>query len=195
MVGMRGFTANPGGFMNTLNFERHGLGKPLLDAPRPDAPLLNQLIPTSIVMLLVLLLPLLLLLSGTARAQSAMGCPRLPASTGLKWESSTGPDFVFCRALRADGSQAFGVYLGEDSPFEPKRRNRTETDTIDGQSVYWYRSEVATRPDIEVRETLLELDDGREAHIFFEAAPGEPLANTFRMVQQLRFGATALSSN
>lgn len=181
--------------MNTLTFERPGLGKPLLDAPRPDVSLLNRLIATSIVMLLVLLLPLLLLLSGTAWAQSTMGCPHLPASTGLKWESSTGPDFVFCRALRADGSQAFGVYLGEDSPFEPKRRNRTETGTIDGQPVYWYRSEVATRPNIEVRETLLQLADGREAHIFLEAGTGEQLADTFRQVQQLRFESQALSSN
>lgn len=182
--------------MNTLNFDRHGLGRPLLDEPRPRQSLLGQLIPASIVMLLVvLLLPLLLLLSGTARAQSTMGCPRLPASTGLKWESTAGPDFVFCRALRADGSQAFGVYVGEDSPFEPKRRNRSETDTIDGQSVYWYRSEVATRPNIEVRETLLELADGREAHIFFESGAGEPLANTFHQIQQLRFDTQALSSN
>ena len=137
----------------------------------------------------------MLLLAGTARAQATGPCPQLPASAGLDWEYSTGPDFVFCRALRADGSQAFGVYLGKESPFEPKRNNRTETGTIDGQPVYWYRTEVATRTNVEMRETLVELDDDRVAHIWFEANTPQQLADTFRQVQQLRFRPQALSSN
>ena len=179
--------------MNTLDFNRHGLEKRLLDEPNlkqpfPPAPVL---VPVA----LSLIALLLLLFSGMAKAQASSPCPQLPASAGLDWEFSTGPDFVFCRALRADDSQAFGVYLGKDSPFEPKRKNRTETGTIDGQPVYWYRTEVATRANVEMRETLVELDNDRIAHIWFQANTSEQLADTFRQVQQLSFRSQVFSNN
>lgn len=130
------------------------------------------------------------LLSAAPAAQAQVaGCPQLPAGSGLDWEHRNTGDADFCRALRDDGSEAFGVYIAPESPFEPARRNREEKGLVDNREVRWYRAELATRPDIEARETLVELDDGRVAHIWLQAPSGEQLERAFEVTSKLRFGA------
>lgn len=134
-------------------------------------------------------LPLLLLAAGAAQAQDMAGCPQLPAGSDLVWEHRAAGDADFCRALRADGSEAFGLYISAEATFQPKRSNREEAGAVDGQKVHWYRAELVAQPNIEARETLLELDDGRVAHIWLQAAPGAALQGAFDMAGKLRFGA------
>src|SRR3546814_11121656 len=71
----------------------------------------------------------------------------------------------FCKALRDSGEEVFAVMISADSPFDPRRSNRDEETVIDGHETHWYRGEIASAPDAQVRETLIELDDGRVAHI------------------------------
>jgi hypothetical protein len=137
--------------------------------------------------------PLLLALAAPAHAQDDSRCPLLPAETGLTWKHQAGKGFDFCSAVRADGSQAFGVFLGKDSPFDPKRSNREEQAVIDGREVHWYRGEVAGDPAAQVRETLLQLRDGRVAHIFLQARDREELVREQKQVQALRFDTVQLS--
>lgn len=133
----------------------------------------------------------ILLLSGVAaqaQAQDAGACPQLPAEAELTWEHRGSGDSDFCRALRSDGSEAFGLYISPESPFEPKRSNREEEGSVDGRAIQWYRAEIATQPEIEARETLVELHDGRTAHIWLQAMSGEQLDRAFKMAEGLRFG-------
>ena len=140
----------------------------------------------------------LLVLAGlgmaNAHAQEQGNCPQLPAESGLTWEYRASGDSDFCRALRADGSEAFGLYISRKANFEPKRGNRAEPGVIDGQSMYWYKGELATKPDVEVRETLVELADGRVAHIWLQSGAPE-LGAAIHQAQSIRFPATRLSSN
>jgi hypothetical protein len=137
-----------------------------------------------------------LALAGAAHAQSTGNCPTLAADSGLTWKQLDGPGFTFCKALRdADGSEAFAVTISEDSPFKPRRGDRAEQASIDGQNVYWYRSEVAAAPNVLVRETLLELEQDRVAHISMHAGSQEQLAELLRQVDAIRFQEKRLSSN
>ncbi|GAB2610955.1 hypothetical protein [Novilysobacter erysipheiresistens] len=133
-------------------------------------------------------LSFLLLAASAAQAQETLGCPQLPADTGLTWEHRANGGSDFCRALRADGSEALGLYIAAEASFEPKRDNREENDLIDGRPVQWYRAELVTKPDIEARETLIQLDDGRVAHLWLQAPAGAQLNQAFELTRQLRFG-------
>ena len=86
--------------------------------------------------LLPLVAGLLLGTQGVAHAQDASACPQLPANTGLTWEHRASGDADFCRALRSDGSEAFGLYISPKPNFEPVRSDRKERGEIDGQQVY-----------------------------------------------------------
>lgn len=137
-----------------------------------------------------------LLIAGTANAQAAGTCPTLPADSDLHWEQLDGPDFTFCKAVRAsDGSQAFAVMLGSDSPFQPQRGNRAEEAVIDGQRLNWYRSEIASDPNAIIRESLVKLDRDHVAHITLQAASEQQKNEVMRQVEALRFAAPLLSSN
>lgn len=140
------------------------------------------------------LLPLLLPLAGTAAAQDAGACPYLAADTGLTWEHRGSGDSDFCRALREDGSEAFGLTIAKDAPFKPKGGNRAERVSIDGRDVTWYRTEIAGT-QIQARETLVELPDGRVAYIWVQAKSPEQLNQALQQTQSMKFGATRLSSN
>ena len=148
-----------------------------------------------------MLLPWLLLAAGAAQAQSevaaqtaaAAPCPHLDAASGLSWSHLAGPDYDFCRALAADGTQVLGVYVGADSPFEPDDDNAAERGTVDGREVTWYASELAGDPEAQVRETLLVLPDGREAHIWLRAANQDELAGKLALAQGLGFEPVLLS--
>ena len=142
----------------------------------------------------VWLLPLLLPFAGTAVAQDAGACPYLSADTGLTWEHRGGADSDFCRALRQDGSEAFGMTIAKDAPFKPKGGNRAERVSIDGREVTWYRTEIAGT-QIQARETLVQLPDGRVAYIWVQATSPEQLSQVLQQTQSMKFGAARLSSN
>jgi hypothetical protein len=137
--------------------------------------------------LLPLLAGLLLGTQGVANAQDAGACPQLPANTGLTWEHRASGDADFCRALRSDGSEAFGLYISPKPNFEPVRSDRKERGEIDGQQVFWYRAEIAAKPGIEARETLLALPDGHAVHIWLQAPSREQLDAGFKLTQALHF--------
>jgi len=123
-----------------------------------------------------------------AFAQTTVTCPQLPADGGLRWETSEGPDFLYCKAVRdADGEQAFGVMLRQKSPFRTYRARRTEEAIIGGREVHWYRGNVSSQPDAIVRETLVELDNGFTAHIMLRADSEEERAEKQRLVERLQF--------
>ncbi len=144
-------------------------------------------------------LPLACLLAiGAAQAQAADECPQLPTDSGLSWKAMAGDDFVFCKAIRdSDAGEVFAVTIARESPFEPKRVDRAEQATIDGHEAYWYRGEIASAPDAQVRETLIELGDGRVAHISLRADSAAELGEALKDAESVRFGAPGpqLSSN
>jgi len=142
----------------------------------------------------VWLLPLLLPLAGTAAAQDAGACPYLSADTGLTWEHRGSGDSDFCRALRQDGSEAFGLTIAKEAPFKPKGGNRAERVNIDGREVTWYRTEIAGT-QIQARETVVQLPDGRVAYIWVQANSPDQLNQALQQTQSMKFGATRLSSN
>lgn len=136
------------------------------------------------------LLPLLAgwLLAGTAQAQDTGACPQLPANTALSWEHRASGDADFCRALRSDGSEAFGVYISPKPNFEPLRADRKERGQIDGHDIYWYHAEIAAKPGVQARETLLQLPDGRAVHIWLQADSNAQLDDGLQLTQALHFG-------
>ncbi|HJW47437.1 MAG TPA: hypothetical protein VJ484_13255, partial [Lysobacter sp.] len=140
------------------------------------------------------LLPLLLPLAGTVAAEDAGACPYLAADTGLTWEHRGGENYDFCRALRADGTEAFGLNIAKQVPFKPQGGKRAERVTIDGQEVTWYRTEIAGT-DVQARETLVTLPDGRVAHIWVQATTVEQLNQALQQTKSMKFGSTRLSSN
>jgi hypothetical protein len=142
----------------------------------------------------VWLLPLLLPLAGAAAAQDAGACPYLAADTGLTWEHRGTGDSDFCRALREDGSEAFGLTIAKDAPFKPKGGNRAERVNIDGREVTWYRTEIAGT-QIQARETVVQLPDGRVAYIWVQASTPDQLNQALQQTRSMKFGATRLSSN
>jgi hypothetical protein len=142
-------------------------------------------------------LPVLLAFAAGAHAQSQsdIACPQLPADSGLAWQHKATPTSDFCRALRADGSEAFGLIIANASPFKPSRGNRAEQAMIDGREVQWYRSELAAQPDVKARETLIELPDGRVAHMWVQAKSQQLLDEALGQTANLRFRNAQLSSN
>lgn len=135
-------------------------------------------------------------MGGHALAQAApAACPQLPASSGLTWEYKAAASTQFCRALRADGSEAFGLYIAKDSPFKPTRGNRAEEASIDGRSVHWYRSELAGKPDVQARETVVQLPDGRVAYLWIQAASQQELGESITHANSLRFSDSRFAGN
>lgn len=134
-------------------------------------------------------------LAAAAYAQTTPDCPQLPADSGLKWEQRGNDSFLICSAVAADGEEAFGVSLSADSAFQPRRSNREERGVIGGQDIRWYRAENAARPDVLVRETLVELARDRVAHIWTRTHSEEQLQENMRLIETLDFEDTRLSSN
>src|SRR5690606_6313259 len=136
-----------------------------------------------------------LLAAGAAQAQSAGECPMLPGDSNLTWTAMSGDDFVFCKAIRNGADEVFAVMISKDSPFNPRRADRAEEAVIDGREMRWYRGEIASDPDAEVRETLIELGDGRVAHISLRANSRAELTDALEEAPSLRFRGPQLSSN
>lgn len=134
-----------------------------------------------------LLLPVLLALAATAQAQNSDRCPQLPADAELIWEHRASSGADFCRALRSDGSEAFGVYIASESPFEPKRGNRADAGVVDGREIHWYRAELAAQPDVKALETLIDLGNGRVAHLWLQSHSDAQLQQVMRVTRDMRF--------
>lgn len=133
------------------------------------------------------LVPVLLVFAAAAQAQDPAACPQLPADAELSWEHRGNASYDFCRALRSDGSEAFGLYIAAESPFEPKRSNREEAGVIGGREIHWYRAELAAQPDITARETLIEFGDGRMAHVWMQTRSPEQHDSVLQVMRNLRF--------
>ncbi|WP_024889842.1 hypothetical protein [Luteimonas huabeiensis] len=127
-----------------------------------------------------------------ALAQAPGDCPTLPADAGLDWTRRASEAFLICRAVDADGREAFGLYLAERSPFEPRRTAREERGTVAGQDVHWYRGEDAADPAKLVRETLVTLEDGRVMHVWLHARDRDQLQRNQQLVERLRFDGALL---
>ena len=123
----------------------------------------------------------------TAAAQQAAACPQLPSDAGLTWDYRGGGDTDLCRALRPDGSEAFGMVISPQPTFEPQRPDRAERGRIGGQDITWYRAELAQKPGVQARETVLELPNGRSAHVWLQADTSDTLAAGFELLQKLQF--------
>lgn len=134
-------------------------------------------------------------LAAPAEAPLPAPCPHLDAASGLSWTHLAGPDYDFCRALAPDGTQVLAVFVGADSPFEPRRANAAGRGVVDGREVTWYAGELAGEPDVQVRETLLRLADGREAHVWLRAENEGELASKLELAQGLGFEPVLLSGN
>jgi hypothetical protein len=128
-------------------------------------------------------------------AATAGNCPQLPPDAGLSWEARSSDAGDFCRALFADGTEAFGLYITPEATFDPVRRNRAERGySIDGHEVTWYRAQLAAQPGVEARETTVELGDGRHAHIWLQSPSQAQLDGTLKMVGKLHFRGAGIAS-
>ncbi|MDQ2701825.1 MAG: hypothetical protein M3Y70_03210 [Pseudomonadota bacterium] len=136
-------------------------------------------------------------IAGAAQDAAAPGhCPQLPAGSGLIWDSRNMGDSDFCRALDANGTEVFGLFISPEPAFKPRGTNRAESSNINGHDIRWYRAEIATQPGVEAREALVELADGRQAHIWLQAPSSADLANGYRTIGQLRFdGGMQIAGN
>lgn len=134
------------------------------------------------------------LATSNALAQQAIDCPRLPLSADMHWESRVTGDTAFCRALLADGSEAFGLYISSEPGFRPRDPNRLEQGSLNGQAVLWYRSEIAAAPGIQAREATLELPDGRYMHAWLQADSNRAIATYLSVLSGLRFGTNPVAS-
>lgn len=127
--------------------------------------------------------------AGGVQAQQINPCPQLPADAGLTWDVGGSASNQLCRALRADGSEAFGLVISGKPTFEPQRSDRAEAGQVGGRDVYWYKAELAQKPGTQARETLLKLPDGRSMHLWLQAPSNEALQSGFRLVQAMQLDA------
>src|SRR5690554_1106813 len=129
-----------------------------------------------------------------AQAQSP-SCPQLPAGSELSWEQRGNDAFLICSAVNAAGQEVFGLSVSADSAFQPRRGNREERGVVAGQNIRWYRAEVANQPELLVRETLVELDRDRVAHIWVRRQSEDQLREGLGLVERLDFDSPRLTSN
>lgn len=122
-------------------------------------------------------------------ARAAEGCPQFPDGSELRWERRDVPGMVFCKALAADGGERFSVTLGESLPFRPDGKLNVGRGTVDGRKVRWYRGSDGFLPGVVIRETVLRLGGGREAHIVIRAPSEDTLVEWMPLVENLRFDA------
>ncbi|MCC7249162.1 MAG: hypothetical protein IT473_11125 [Lysobacter sp.] len=126
-------------------------------------------------------------------ATDAADCPAIPEDTAqtLRWDAMRIPNMLFCRAVLIEtGTEAFAVTISRESPFRPKRGLRAETGTLDGRPVQWYRGEVSNEPNVQIRETLIELEDDRVVHIFMRAPDADALVVRLKMAESIRLGGS-----
>lgn len=128
-----------------------------------------------------------LLCAPPLHAQQGPNCPKLPADSGLKWQEIRNPDLLFCKAMDAGGNQMFSVMVSNESPFEPVRSRREEALSVNGRSTWWYRTQIATRPNVLAREAAVELGNGNVAYFNVQADDAAELRQTLSTVAALGF--------
>ncbi len=119
-------------------------------------------------------------------ARAADACPQLPSGGGLRWEQRDLPGMVFCKAIGNEG-EMFSVTLGNSLPFRPVGNLQSGRGTIGGQRVRWYRGSDGFDANAVLRETVLKLGRGREAHIVVRAQSEAALEERLRLVENLGF--------
>lgn len=130
------------------------------------------------------------LFASTASAQSAPACPTLPSdAANLQWTTLRTDSALLCRAMDANGQEAFAVTVARKSPFKPTGSLREESGEMQGQKLWWYRTEIAGRPDELVRETLVKLGADRVVHVFIRTSDKDTMGRYQRVVQGLQFDA------
>lgn len=131
------------------------------------------------------------LFASTASAQSAPACPTLPsdAANDLRWNILKTDSALLCRAMDGAGQEAFAVTVARKSPFKPTGSLREESGQMQGQNFWWYRTEIAGRPDELVRETLVKLGPDRVMHVFIRTTDKDTMGRYQRVVQGLKFDA------
>lgn len=123
-----------------------------------------------------------------AWAQAVQPCPILPGGSGLRWEQREVPGMVLCKALSsADGTEMFSVTLGGSLPFRPVGSQQVGRGMVGGQRVRWYRGSDGFDPTVQVRETLLRLGRGRDAHVVVRAASEDQLEARMQLLEGLAF--------
>jgi hypothetical protein len=130
----------------------------------------------------------------TAATDAAADCPALSESVelSLHWEARRIPDMMLCRAIHNDtGEEAFAVTISRESPFRAKRGLRAEPGVLDGREIYWYRGDVPSEAQIQIRETLIELEDERLVHIFMRAGNAETLTGRQKLAEAMRLTGLA----
>lgn len=130
-----------------------------------------------------------------AHAQEAGSpCPTLPADGAeLTWTDMQAGSLHLCRAINVDGQEAFAVTISSSSPFKPERNLRSEKGRFGDDTLWWYRSEIAGRPNELVREALLEVDRNRVAHVVIRTGDAEQLKRYQQIVENLGFGDPGLA--
>ena len=134
-----------------------------------------------------------MLWAGTAAAQNvAAECPNLPQEAGnsLYWRAVQTPTSLLCRAMQADdGKEAFAVTISRDVPFKLSNDMRDQAGTLEGQKMWWYRSEIVGQPKELIRETVVKLGSDKVVHAFIRTDNSDTLGRYMQMVQGLRFNS------
>ncbi len=137
------------------------------------------------------------LFAGSASAQSTPECPTLPpdAASDFHWTILRTDSALLCRALSNDTEQeAFAVTVTAKSPFRPDGSLREEQGQLQGQKLWWYRGEIAGRPNELVRETLLKLDAKRIVHVFIRTDNADTMTRYQQLVQGLTFNPSIVAT-
>jgi hypothetical protein len=138
--------------------------------------------------------------AGLSYAQSApsnSSCPTLPAAamSELQWVILRTDSALLCRAVSKDsGNEAFALTMSRKSPFKPDSSLRAEQGQIEGKKLWWYRAEIAGRPDALVRETLIKTASGGVVHAFIRTDDSDTLTRYQQMVQTLEFAAPSVAA-
>ena len=134
-----------------------------------------------------------MLWAGTAAAQNvAAECPNLPQEAGnsLYWRAVQTPTSLLCRAMQSDdGKEAFAVTISRDVPFKLSNDMRDQAGTLEGQKMWWYRSEIVGQPNELIRETVVKLGSDKVVHAFIRTDNSDALGRYMQMVQGLRFNS------
>lgn len=119
--------------------------------------------------------------------EQAFRCPSSPPASKITLQQSVRGEQVYCQAIREDGSMPFSITLSKTAGFKPRRALRKEKGIINNEEVNWYGTEIAGGSQSEIRETLIELDDDRIAHIVVRVSSPEELEMIFEQIRELRF--------
>lgn len=137
---------------------------------------------------------LLLCAAPHAMAQAVTDCPALPdTASGMQWTVMRAKDITLCRALDQEGREAFAITLSRKSPFRPERELREEEGKVQGEKMWWYRSEIAGKPNVLVRETLVEVGKNQVAHIFIRTTDKDTLGRYQGIVHGLDFSNSSFA--